>query len=116
LYVFQLQSDNVLDKKRKKALVKKDPIKSKIPERPAMPSNATNNSFFFTKYVMEGRHKNTAGDIDPREALLKMDEVAKKDPIFFGRAYAETQPTTTLQEKSFEEEQEEHKKKLKRLL
>ena len=70
-----------------------------------------NTSFFFTKYVMEGRQKDTSREGDPREALLRMDELAKKDPIFFAKAYQETQPVPILYEESFEQEQEEFKKK-----
>ena len=51
---------------------------------------------------------------DPREALIKMDSLAKADPIFFGRAYGESQPKTVLHTMTFEEEQEEFKKKQKR--
>lgn len=105
----------MVDKKRKKAELRKDPIRSKIPGKEPSGSqiNASNNSFFFTKYVMDGRAKNTMGDMDPREALLKMEELCKSDPIFFGRAYENTQPKIQLHDKSFEEEQEDHKKKQK---
>ena len=40
---------------------------------------------------------------DPREALLAMDELAKQDPMFFGRAYKNTQPVTILAEVTEEE-------------
>jgi WD repeat-containing protein 70 len=52
---------------------------------------------------------------DPREALLKMDEAAKKDPIFLGKAYSQTQPEKQLHQQTFEQEQEEFKKKQKKL-
>lgn len=42
---------------------------------------------------------------DPREALLAMDELAKKDPVFFGKAYQATQPVTILAEVPEEERQ-----------
>jgi hypothetical protein len=65
---------------------------------------------------MEGRSADTSHRVDPREALLKMNEVAKKDPIFFGGAYAKTQPQTLLHDESFEQEQERFKKKQKTIL
>lgn len=40
-----------------------------------------------------------------------MDEQAKKDPIFFGRAYDKTNPKNILHSQTAEEEQEEFKKK-----
>jgi len=40
---------------------------------------------------------------DPREALLAMDALAKADPVFFGKAYAATQPTPILAKVSEEE-------------
>jgi hypothetical protein len=48
---------------------------------------------------------------DPREALLKYAEVAKKDPVFTS-AWAKTQPVTQYAELSDEEEPD--KKKLKK--
>jgi hypothetical protein len=105
------------DAKRKKAEQRKDPIISKIPEKPieGRGKNSNNQSFFFTKYVMEGRTKNTTGMEDPREALLKMDKLAGDDPIFFGRAYEKNQPVKEMHTETFEEEQEQFKKRQKRL-
>ncbi|CZR54699.1 probable RRB1 protein, involved in the regulation of ribosome biosynthesis [Phialocephala subalpina] len=53
-------------------------------------------------------------DEDPREALLKYDELAKKDPIFTN-AWKETQPVTQYRDLSDEEDEEgPDKKRLKR--
>ena len=89
---------------------------SKIPEKsiPDRGQNSNNQSFFFTKYVMEGRAKNTTGMDDPREALLKMDNLAQNDPIFFGRAYEKNQPVKEMHSETFEEEQEQFKKRQKK--
>lgn len=43
-------------------------------------------------------------DEDPREAILKYADVAKKDPKFIAPAYAETQPNTVFAESDSEEE------------
>lgn len=99
-------------KKIKNADLRRDPIRSKIPERPAQ-KNAENTSFFFTKYIMEGRKNDLSHREDPREALLKMNEIASKDPIFFGAAYSQTQPKVLLHDESFEAEQERSKKRLR---
>lgn len=107
-----------MDDRRQRAELKKDPIRSKIPEKPLKGSNASNHSFFFTQYVMDGRGKSHDGidtKEDPREALLKMDDKAKADPVFFGSAYASTQPKRQLHNKTFEEESEEFNKKKRRL-
>jgi len=96
---------------------KKDPRAAKVPEKPPTqgPGRAVNTSFFFTQYVMAGRSKDTSREGDPREALLSMDAMAKADPVFIGRAYKDSQPVTQFAESSFEEEQEEFKKRQKTL-
>jgi hypothetical protein len=89
------------------------------PEKPVTsgPGKAANKSFFFTQYVMT--HGGKVPDVsrleDPREALLKVDAVAKADPMYLGSAYRQTQPQTKFHERTFEEEQEHLKKKLKSL-
>jgi hypothetical protein len=90
----------------------------KIPEKQLDkgPGRKANTSFFFTKLVTEGKVLDTTRSEDPREALLKMDEKAKSDPIFFGRAYEGNQPGNILHTMTFEEEQEEFKKRQKTLL
>lgn len=112
---FHLLQSNPMDARRAKAEARKDPIRSKIPEKPIKGTNATNTSFFFTQYVMNGREKSGIGNEDPREALLKMDEKAKADPIFLGPAYKRNQPDVLLHDKTFEEESEEFNLKKRRL-
>jgi hypothetical protein len=46
---------------------------------------------------------------DPREALLAWDKKAQSDPMFFGRAYRETQPTAVFEEASELEAETEKK-------
>lgn len=88
------------------------------PAKPAQsgPGKRPNGSFFFTKFFMDGREK-SGGALaeDPREALLKMDAVAKADPIFLGKAYGATQPSPQLHSLTFEEEQVDFKKKMKKI-
>lgn len=80
------------------------------------PNKKPNNSFFFTQFVMKsGMKRDNSREEDPREALLKMDSVAKSDPIFLGRAYNATQPSTKMHAQTFEEEQDEFRKRQKRL-
>jgi WD repeat-containing protein 70 len=89
-----------------------------VPERPKSqgPGTRLNNSFFFTQYVTGGQKKNSLRDEDPREALLRMDAVAKADPLFTGNAYKDSQPKPVLTTMTFEEEQEEFKKRQKQQL
>jgi hypothetical protein len=89
----------------------------KIPEKQLDkgPLARPNMSFFFTKYVADGKKFDTTRTEDPREALLKVDAIAKADPIYFGNAYAATQPQTVLYTQTFEEEQEEFRKRQKKL-
>ncbi len=76
--------------------------------------NAENVSFFFTQYVTEGRSAKRNEPDDPREALLQYDTKAKQDPIFFGKAYAKTQPKVELGNRTIEEEREEFNAKKQR--
>jgi hypothetical protein len=81
------------------------------------PGTKANSSFFFTQYVMThgGKVPDVSRMEDPREALLKMDAAARSDPMFLGRAYEESQPVTKLHDRTFEQEQEHLKKKMKTL-
>jgi hypothetical protein len=79
------------------------------------PGRKQNTSFFFTQLVTEGKVIDNSRAEDPREALLKMDAAAKAQPMFFGGAYGTQQPTV-LHTTTFEEEQEEFKKRQKRVL
>ena len=81
-----------------------------------MGPNKGNTSFFFTQYVMQNRSQDLSRLEDPREALLKMDKVEKEDPIYFGHAYNSSQPKNKLADLTFEQEQEEFKKKQKTVL
>ena len=111
LPLFKVESS--LDKKMRE---KSDPLRSKVPAKQLDkgPGQKPNMSFFFTKFVTDGVKINNSRAEDPREALLKMDEKAKSDPIFFGRAYESSNPKNVLHTQTFEEEQEEFKKKQKR--
>ena len=65
---------------------------------------------------MQNRGKDQSRSEDPREALLKLDTLARSDPMFLGPAYGTTQPKTKLADLTFEQEQEEFKKKQKRVI
>lgn len=86
-----------------------------VPHKPVEsgPGSRMNTSFFFTNYVTSGGTLKSSREEDPREALLKMDALAKQDPLFTGKAYKETQPQTILSTMTFEQEQEEFTKKQK---
>ncbi len=83
----------------------------KLPDQSTQPKKDVNTSFFFTQMVMEGKTKSTLRSEDPREALLKYNDLTSKNPIFFGNAYAGNQ--TLYHEQTFEEEQESFKKRQK---
>ena len=89
-----------------------------MPQRPVNqgPGSRENTSFFFTQYVMKDRKVDNMREEDPREALLKLDAKSKSDPIFLGSAYQKSQPVTALHAQTFEEEQEDFKKRQKRSL
>jgi len=104
------------DTKKRKAELK-DPYLAKIPEQPASkgPGSRPNNSFFFTKYVMQDRIVDNTRSIDPREALMSVDAETRANPKIFGKAYESTQPNAQLHTLTFEQEQEEFKKRQKKI-
>lgn len=88
--------------------------KSRDPRRPHIPATTP-----FAKSQPDERHirehipLSSMRDEDPREALLKYADKAKKNPIFTN-AWQHTQPKTIYAELSDEEEDEPDKKKAKR--
>ncbi len=111
-------TDNPREAFRKKREQLKDPVIAKIPEKPSTqgPGKRTNTSFFFTNYITNNQVTGDLGKIraqDPRAALLKYDAIAKQDPRFLGKAYAQTQPITALHAMTFEEEQAQFKEEQK---
>jgi WD40 repeat protein len=95
----------------------KDPIKTKVPDRPLDKGPIARGNSNFTKYVVENSVKNNDFDEDdPRAKLLKYDEIARADPMFTGAAYMHTQPKAVLHSMTFEEEQEEFFKNQKKAL
>ncbi|KAJ6155657.1 hypothetical protein N7470_006223 [Penicillium chermesinum] len=84
--------------------------RSRDPRRPHIPAvTPFAKSTPDEKHVREHIPLSSMRDEDPREALLKYAEKAKKDPIFT-RAYQETQPKPIYAELSDEEEKPEKKK------
>lgn len=65
------------------------------------------------QHINESIPLSSMRDEDPREALLKYAELAKKDPLFTN-AWKDTQPITQYANFSDEEEEEPNKKKQKR--
>ena len=49
----------------------------------------------------------------PREAWLNLADITEKEPKYISKAYQQTQPKTVFHEISFEQEQEEFKKRQK---
>lgn len=111
--------DNMHGPKRGRAYVKHlEQMKATVPQAPAKkgPGTRDNASFFFTQHVMESRALDPSRGDDPRQALLKMDELTKRDPMFYGGAYEKTQPGNQLHTMTFEQEKEEFTKRQKRSL
>jgi WD repeat-containing protein 70 len=99
----------------KRAVERRADAKAHAPERQLStgPLKAPNNSFFFTQFVMQGKVKDSKRSEDPREALLKYNDMTDKDPMFLGRAYEGTQPKTLMAEQTYEEEEESFRKRQK---
>ncbi len=83
---------------QKKMKERTDKIKAKIPQKPldgeGMGGRAAEHGHTITQHwIRKLIHKQpNVRDVDPREALLAMDAEAKKDPMWFGPAYSQTQP------------------------
>jgi len=80
------------------------PLHGKVGVGGRAPEQQTITAYHLSKSVAM-RHD--PREKDPREALLAMDELAKADPMFFGRAYAATQPKPILAEVPEEEQVEQ---------
>jgi len=68
--------------------------------------NSGISGHFVSKFIEKKRDMRSE---DPREALLAWDAKAKKDPMFFGRAYHDTQPEAVFREATELEEETEKK-------
>ncbi|PWA69145.1 transducin/WD40 repeat-like superfamily protein [Artemisia annua] len=98
-------------RKRQREKILKDPLKSHKPEAPMNGPGfggrvGVTKGSLLTQYLLKqgGMIKETWMDEDPREAILKYADVAKKDPKYIAPAYAETQPKTILAESDSEDE------------
>ncbi|KAI0402933.1 WD repeat domain-containing protein [Xylaria palmicola] len=88
--------------------------KSKDPRRPQVPQQTPfMRSQPDEKHISENIPLSRMLHEDPREALLKYADVAKKDPMFTN-AWKETQPVTQYADVSDEEDDGPDKKKIKR--
>ncbi|KAJ1428522.1 WD40-repeat-containing domain protein [Ochromonadaceae sp. CCMP2298] len=101
-------------KKKAKADLK-DPYLCKIPgnKLDQGPGNRPNNNFFFTNYMTDGLKVKEMRDV--REELLEINAVAAADPKYTGAAYATSQPKKEMHGLTFEAEQEEFKKRMKKM-
>jgi len=86
------------------AMAPQAPLHGKVGVGGRAPEQQTITAYHLSKSVAM-RHD--PREKDPREALLAMDELAKADPMFFGRAYAATQPKPILAEVPEEEQVEQ---------
>ncbi|XP_024973637.1 WD repeat-containing protein 70 [Cynara cardunculus var. scolymus] len=98
-------------RKRQREKMLKDPLKSHKPEAPMNGPGfggrvGVTKGSLLTQYLLKqgGMIKETWMDEDPREAILKYADVAKKDPKFIAPAYAETQPKTLFAKSDSEDE------------
>ncbi|KAL4588009.1 hypothetical protein LXL04_000887 [Taraxacum kok-saghyz] len=98
-------------RKRQREKILKDPLKSHKPEAPMNGPGfggrvGVTKGSLLTQYLLKqgGMIKETWMDEDPREAILKYADVAKKDPKFIAPAYAETQPNTVFAESDSDDE------------
>ncbi|TRX90329.1 hypothetical protein FHL15_008694 [Xylaria flabelliformis] len=90
------------------------PGKSKDPRRPQVPQQTPfMRSQPDEKHISESIPLSRMLHEDPREALLKYADVAKKDPMFTN-AWKETQPVTQYADVSDDEEDGPDKKRVKR--
>lgn len=108
-----------LDKRKQKFLDRKDPVKSKRPELPinGPARDGRLGQQTFAEAIVMNAKMNTMRDQDPREALLRYSAKAKADPVFLGKAYAETQPVPIYDTNEYDDDGnlvEEPKKKRQR--
>ncbi|XP_057438470.1 uncharacterized protein LOC130730471 [Lotus japonicus] len=99
-------------RKRQREKILKDPLKSHKPELPMNGPGfggrvGTSQGSLLTQYLLKqgGMIKETWMEEDPREAILKYADVAKKDPKYIAPAYAETQPEPVYAKSDSEDEE-----------
>jgi hypothetical protein len=129
---------STLNRKRLRGQELKDPIKTKMPEKPQKAQVGTQGriaSIGLNQHIVKNiiHRKISAAHEDPREALLSWggdifilsiffffsfltpharlptDKKAKADPMFFGRAYRDTQPVRILADMDSDDEDEVQK-------
>lgn len=82
-------------KRRKLDKIRKDPIASRMPERPVSgPGRGGRIGAAATQHLVQGIYKDNSRAEDPREALLKYADKIKEEGSKYTAAWQETQPTT----------------------
>ncbi|KAJ1984053.1 hypothetical protein H4R34_000915 [Dimargaris verticillata] len=85
--------------KRKLEKARRDPIASQAPDRPmAGHGHGGRIGTNLVQHVMKNIVKDTRGDEDPREALLKYAKEAEENPYWVAPAYQSTQPKPVFRE------------------
>jgi WD40 repeat protein len=84
------------------AMAPEAPVQGKVGVGGRAAGSQSMPAYHLSKYVQMREDPRAK---DPREALLAMDELAKADPTYFGKAYAKTQPKTIFAEVPLEEQQ-----------
>ncbi|KAI9135878.1 hypothetical protein BKA69DRAFT_1137877 [Paraphysoderma sedebokerense] len=94
--------------KRKRDKLRKDPVASRMPERPITgPGRGGQIGTNELQIMMKSIIKDTSREEDPREAILRHAQAAAEDPYWIAPAYKKTQPKAVLAEKVSDEEEEE---------
>ena len=92
---------------RQKVKARKDPIKSKKPDMPVSgPGKGGKVGSCLTQHLVRNMIIHEKRIEDPREALLRHAKDAEENPIFFGKAYEQTQPKAIFYEEEEEDDDE----------
>lgn len=85
---------SVASKRRKLEKMRKDPVMSRMPERPVQgPGRGGRIGAAATQHLVQSIYQGNSRDEDPREALLKYADKVKAEGPKFTAAWQETQPT-----------------------
>ncbi|TPX44206.1 hypothetical protein SeMB42_g04415 [Synchytrium endobioticum] len=94
--------------KRRLERIRKDPIASRKPDMPLSgPGRGGKLGHTIQAGMLQSLIKDTTRSEDPREAILRHAEAAKKHPYWVDRAYQETQPDPVFAEAVYEDDTEE---------
>eukprot|EP00462_Mataza_sp_D1_P002179 CAMPEP_0175096592 /NCGR_PEP_ID=MMETSP0086_2-20121207/4815_1 /TAXON_ID=136419 /ORGANISM="Unknown Unknown, Strain D1" /LENGTH=740 /DNA_ID=CAMNT_0016370005 /DNA_START=32 /DNA_END=2254 /DNA_ORIENTATION=- len=106
------------NQRHERSQIKHNPLKTKKPEPPPEASKGGRLAGpSLTMHIIQNIHTKQIAqkNLDPRDELLKYADKAADDPMWFGRAYAKTQPVPMYAEQKEDDEDDQNDEIIKRI-